>query len=264
MTQSTIPTERFPDLMDQLEGSDTVELKVTVPERDIRSVVDSLGLDVLDAQIRQVVFFDTPDLALTDAGVVVRARRIQGSGGDTFVKLRPIAPENLADEIRKSASLGVEVDAVPGGFVCSASMKGKAKASAVRRVILGEESIPSLFSKEQRDFYKEHAPEHVDLDDLVILGPINILKLKLKPKGFDRSLVAELWTYPDGSRILDLSTKCEPHEAFQAAAETRTYLTRKGVNLEGEQQTKTRAALEYFAGLRQRESGDTETKAYSK
>lgn len=53
--------------------------------------------------------------------------------------------------------------------------------------------------------------------------------------------------YPDDSRILELSTKCLPKEAFQVAAESRAYLGERGVNLFGEQQTKTRTALEYFA-----------------
>ena len=60
-------------------------------------------------------------------------------------------------------------------------------------------------------------------------------------------MVVELWLYPDGSRILELSTKCAPAEAFNVAAETRTYLAGRGVVLTGVQQTKTRTALEYFA-----------------
>ena len=58
-----------------LEGADTVELKVTLPEATHRSAIAALGLDPLEAQIRQVFFFDTPDLSLNQAGVVVRARR---------------------------------------------------------------------------------------------------------------------------------------------------------------------------------------------
>jgi hypothetical protein len=60
-------------------------------------------------------------------------------------------------------------------------------------------------------------------------------------------MVAELWFYPDGSRILELSTKCKPTEAFQVAAETRAFLATKDVNTGGEQQTKTKTALEFFA-----------------
>jgi len=45
----------------------------------------------------------------------------------------------------------------------------------------------------------------------------------------------------------DLSTKCAPVEAFQVAAKTRAFLTDRGVDLGGEQQTKTRTALEFFS-----------------
>jgi hypothetical protein len=79
------------------------------------------------------------------------------------------------------------------------------------------------------------------------LGPIFVLKLKSLPPDFGRKLVTELWLYPDGSRILELSTKCAPAEAFHVAAQARAVLTQRGVPLDGEQQTKTHRALEYFA-----------------
>ena len=56
-----------------------------------------------------------------------------------------------------------------------------------------------------------------------------------------------MWLYPDGSRILELSTKCVASDAFQVAAESRAFLASKGVDLYGEQQTKTKAALEFFS-----------------
>jgi hypothetical protein len=71
---------------------------------------------------------------------------------------------------------------------------------------------------------------------------------KSAPEGFDGRLVAELWVYPDGSRILKLSTKCAPSEAFQRAAEARPFLMGRGVDLAGDQETKTRTALEFFSG----------------
>src|SRR4051812_46047499 len=90
-------------------------------------------MDPLEGQIRQVYFFDTPDLALFQQGVVARARRVQKKGDDSVVKLRPIVP------------------------------------------------------------------------------------------------------------------KCEPASAFDVAARTRAFLLDRGVNLSGEQQTKTRTALEFFS-----------------
>ncbi|MET1038697.1 MAG: hypothetical protein ABW075_10495 [Aeromicrobium sp.] len=235
---------------------DSVELKTTVPDSDRRATVVALGMDPLDAEIRQVYFFDTPDLRLDHHGVVVRARRVQKRGDDSVIKLRPVVPADV-QEARSSENLGIEVDAMPGGFVCSASMKGTLGSTAVKEVAAGEKPIRKLYSKEQRSFFRSHAPEGVELDDLSILGPITVLKLKLHPPELRRRLVAELWFYPDGSRILELSAKCPPSEAFQAAVELRAFLASKGVDLSGEQQTKTRTALEYFSAQRaeQQEAG---------
>jgi hypothetical protein len=227
-------------LLTLLRGADSTELKLTVPDSEQRSAVAALGMDPLDAQIRQVYFFDTPELALNRHGLVVRARRVQQRPNDSVVKLRPVVPDNLPSGLRKSKDVVVEVDAIPGGYVCSASMKGAPAADGVKAVAAGDRPIHKLFSKEQRAFFATHAPDG-------ILGPINLLKLKFSPQGYRRRLVAELWLYPDGSRILELSTKCAPAEAFDIAAETRAFLAAQGVDLSGEQQTKTSTALKYFS-----------------
>ena len=235
------------ELLALTKGADTVELKLTVPVSDRSRGAAALGVDPIDAQIRQVYFFDTPDLTLNKSGVVVRARRVQLKGDDTVVKLRPVVPDQLPAELRRSPNFGVEVDALPGGFVCSGSMKRALKTPDVRDSVLGMRPVRKLFSKEQRELYSAHAPDGLALDDLSILGPIVVLKLKFAPEGYARRLVAELWLYPDNSMILELSTKCAPSEAFLVAAETRTFLTQSGVDLTGEQQTKTKKALEYFS-----------------
>ena len=237
----------LPQLLALVKDANSVELKLTVPDSERRSTVVALGMDPLEAQIRQVYFFDTPDLACNRQGVVVRARRIQQRGDDSVVKLRPVVPHELPADVRRSKNLVVEVDAMPGGYVCSASLKAALGTTDVKQVAAGGRAIRKLFSKEQRAFFAAHGPEGVGLDDLSMLGPITLLKLRFSPGEFGRKLVAELWLYPDGSRILELSTKCLPGEAFQVAAEARAFLTSRGIDLGGEQQTKTKAALEYFS-----------------
>ena len=229
-----------------IKDADSVELKLTVPESDQRSTVAALGMDPLDAEIRQVFFFDTPDLALNQRGVVVRARRVQRKGDDSVVKLRPVVPSDLPDQLRSSPNLVVEVDAMPGGYVCSASLKG-APATPVRKVIQEGRPLRKLFSKEQRTFFDDHAPKGVTLDDLSVLGPIFVLKLKFKPEDYAQKLVAELWNYPDNARILELSTKCAPADALRVSLESKDFLRGRGVDLEGEQHTKTKTALEFFS-----------------
>jgi hypothetical protein len=244
---TAIPDTDLGQLLELIKESDSVELKLTVPEEHQRSTLIALGMDPLEAQIRQVYFFETPELALDKNGLVVRARRIQGKGDDSVVKLRPVVPAELPTGLRQSENFKVEVDAMPGGFVCSGSLKNALGPKEVKRAVAGKQPLRKLFSKEQRRLFVEHAPDGLALDDLAILGPIFVLKLRFTPPGFDRRLVAEMWLYPDGSRIAELSTRCAPEEAFQVAAETRAYLTELGVDLSADQQTKTRKALRFFA-----------------
>ena len=250
MTSATpLISGELQELQKLVEDADSVELKLTVPDEDRFSAAAALGVDPLAARIRQVFFFDTPDLALDKAGVVVRARRTQGTADDTVVKLRPVIPGELPPRLRQREDFVVEVDGMPGGYVCSASFKGKARTD-VAAAAAGQEPLRKLFTKQQKAFFADHAPNGLKMDDLSVLGPVNTLKLKLVPAGFDRKLAVELWFYPNGTRILELSTKCAPAEWLATATSARSFLIEKGVDLEAEQTTKTRTALEYFAGLR--------------
>jgi hypothetical protein len=47
--------------------------------------------------------------------------------------------------------------------------------------------------------------------------------------------------------MLELSTKCLPNQTFQTAAEARASLLRHGVKTSGEQNTKTRKALDVYS-----------------
>jgi len=107
--------------------------------------------------------------------------------------------------------------------------------------------LRKLFSEEQRGFYEKHAPKKIKLDSLATLGPILALKMVFRPQGLDRKVVAEFWLYPDGSRLLEISTKCAPADAFNVAAQLRAYVTKHGVTISSVQETKTKTALEFYS-----------------
>jgi hypothetical protein len=253
-TKKTAKQDQTPGLSQQqinevlaiLKNVGSVELKLVAPMHTHRATIAKIGLDPIEAEVRQVYFFDTPNLDLNKAGVVVRARRIAGGAGDTVVKLRPVDPAAIDKELRRSESFKTEVDVVPGGFVCSGSFKGRCTAQEVRDAVGGKMPLDTLFSKEQRAFYKAHAPSGVALRDLATFGPTFVLKARLWVKQLKRRLVVEMWLFPDGSRNLEISTKSEPAETFQVGAELKAYLKQIGIDLTGNQQTKTRAAMEFF------------------
>ena len=249
MTPAVAPTlsdAQLRELLDLIGDVDSVELKATVPESAHLDAAQALGIDPLEGQLRQVYFFDTPDLELNSGGLVLRARRIQGRRGDSVVKMRPVVPRELPESLRKDSRFTVELDAMPGAFVCSGTLKRKVGNTEVHEVVSGAGGIHELFSAGQRKLVEAETRPGV-FDDLTVLGPILVVKAGFAPDELARKMVAELWLYPDGSRLLELSTKCEPREAFYAAAEARAFLGGHGIDLSGEQETKTRKALTFFA-----------------
>ena len=102
--QPRLSDEQLGEMLRLIDQADSVELKVTIADGKQRAALRALEIDPLEAQIRQVYFFETPDLALNRAGVVVRARRVQGRGDDSVVKLRPIVPGRLPPHLRSEDS----------------------------------------------------------------------------------------------------------------------------------------------------------------
>jgi hypothetical protein len=253
---TTVPSydaEQLGALLAIIGDVDAVELKLTVPRADHRRTLGALGIDSLDAEIRQVAFVDTPDQRLFDAGLVVRARRTQRKPGDLTVKLRPMLPDEAPPGLREHPSFKVEVDASPQGFTCSCSLTAEVSDHKVRRLLAGEAMLTDLLDPRQRSLLVERLPDGVTEADLRVLGPLTLLKAKFAPEDFARKLVAELWFLPDGSRILELSTKATPAEAFQVAAETKVFLAGRGLDLGAPQETKTRTALAALAAALEKE-----------
>ena len=109
---------------------------------------------------------------------------------------------------------------------------------------MGDRPIRKLFTKAQRAFFAEHAPEGVGTRRPDDPRADQRNQAQVCADRLQGQTVAEIWFYPDGSHILELSTKCVPAEAMQVAAEGRAFLAERGVDLGGEQQTKTRTTLE--------------------
>jgi hypothetical protein len=240
---------RLAEALTLLKKSDSVELKLTVPEAKRSAVLTMLDIDILDAELREVLFFDTPELTLNRAGIIVRARRMQ-KGGDSVIKLRPLDPDTVPNKLRRSKSFTIEIDYVPGAFVCSGSLEARTDNAEIRAVLRGERQPRKLFVSEQRSFFEEHAPKGCDMNDLTPLGPIHVARLKYAaPRLRHRPAVAEMWFYPDGSRVFELSTRCAPNEALSALTDAQAAITEAGLTIRSEQTTKTRKALEYFSRL---------------
>ncbi len=229
-------------------------------DTDRRSAVAAVGLDLLDARLRQVVLFDTPDLALTRRGItlwVTRTRRRPASAGITFHPWGTgllVAPDQPVTDVRKDIhDFALEIDAVPGGYTCAATRRRTLDDVELKDTLAGRRPVGKLYAKDQRTLLRRLTSDEFRFDNLLILGPINVFRMRFARAGFDRSGFAELWNYPDDSRILKLTTKCSLAAVFDVAAATRSLLDAHGMAGLAEPQRSTTIALERLAGA-QREA----------
>lgn len=222
----------WPSLGDgPVRGVDRVELKIILPVVGHEQALAVLGADPRGTRLRRVYFLDTPDLELAGRGVIVRARRTRHGVDDSVVKLRRGAAVSLPGQVRRSPNLTVELDALPGTILWSAALRQRLQPAVVRAAVNGRRPLRTLLSREQRAFLLAHATAGVQLDDLRVHGPIEVCRMATTPSGPGRGLVLESWVYPDGSRLLEASTKCAPGRAVRIAARMERALRNSGVAL---------------------------------
>ena len=116
----------------------------------------------------------------------------------------------------------------------------------VREVVTGGRPLEKLFTKEQRAFFADHAPAGVGWEDLVPLGPVLVVVLKWVPDGLTNRTTIEQWHYPGQVPLVELSTKASPQNVLKVYADTTKFVAGHGLSAAGEQEPKTRKALEFF------------------
>ena len=227
----------------KIEGADKVEIKITVTEGDQSRAYQVLDIDRSDAARRAIYFFGTPELALYQAGVVLRARDIEDDDHDSVVKIRRVDPEQVDDKWKEANGFKLEADTVGAKVVISASLKVAQKKKAIDKVADGKDAISDLFSKKQAEFLAEFYDGPLGIDDLTVLGPVKTLRTDIERPGMAYPLTAEHWILPDETPLLELSIKCPPEEAVVAREVFQAFLAGHGLDPNGAQATKTKLAL---------------------
>jgi hypothetical protein len=230
-----------------MTGADSIEIKATIPDRQIRSALRRFGLTPRNDEERFIYFFDTPALELLAAGIIVRARRVVGDTHDSTVKFRPVDPRSVGDEWRKYPDFKIEADASEKGLVKSASFSMPAEKGLIKRVVVGKRPIGKLLTTAQQAFIEQTAKLDIDFDQLVVLGPLKAHRWRFDDPGCPWPITAELWIRADRKRMMEMSIKAPAAQAAVAVGGFMAFLAEVGAERDNEQQTKTRWALSYYA-----------------
>jgi len=225
---------------------DMVEIKLTIRPNQELLAESAMGVSEDTADNRLVYFYDTSDLDLFKAGILLRARLIKGADDDSTVKFRPVEASSIPDDWRRSKGFKLEADWVGDQVICSASLTALQQRGEIDDVAEGKRAIGKLFSNDQERILREFYKGLVDFGELRVIGPIRVLRWKPKHEAFPHELTLEKWRLPNGEDLVEISIKTPPNEAYQARKEFETHLRELGLDLGGAQDTKTRTALESF------------------
>lgn len=233
----------------ELAGVDSIEIKVTIPDKQIDAALNRYNLTVDNDEERTIYFFDTPNLDLCKAGMFARARRIVGEEDDSTVKFRPVVPDEVPPGWRKYAGFKLEADASETAVVKSASLTMPVEKDLINQVVAGKKNIAKLFTQEQEDFLASIGKQHIDYNSLSVLGPLHAHRWKFEDPACPWDITAELWKREDGARLMEISIKTPVIQAAVAIAGFMAFLAEVGAEQDLKQQTKTRWALQHYADL---------------
>lgn len=234
---------------DKVAGVDAIEIKITIPDAQVEPALSRYGLTVDNDEEHDIYFFDTPDLDLFKTGMIARARGIVGDADDSTVKFRPVVPGEVSERWRAFEGFKLEADASETGVVKSASLTMPVKKGLIRRVVAGTAGIAKLFTNEQEEFLATIGQQHIDYDNLSVLGPLQAQRWKFEDPACPWRMTAELWKRADEARLMEVSVKVPVVQAAVGIAGFMAFLAEAGVERDLEQQTKTRWALQYYSDL---------------
>ena len=228
-------------------GAEAIEIKATIPDRQIKSALARFGLTRNNDEERFIYFFDTPGLDLLAAGIITRARRVIGDEHDSTVKFRPVDPATVGKQWRKYRDFKIEADASEKGLVKSASFSMPVASGLIKRVAAGKRGIAELFTKEQEEFLMRMARRHIDFKTLAVLGPVTAQRWRVEDPCCPWPITAELWKREDGDLLMEVSIKAPILQAAVAVGGFMALLAEVGAERDKDEQAKTRWVLEYYA-----------------
>ena len=236
-------------LASQVEGADSVEIKATIAPRNIGKALKLFGVSQQSGERRFITFYDTRDLALLEAGLILRSRRVPGKPHDSTVKFRPVLADCAPAKFRLDRGFKIEADATGKVIVRSASLTHGVAKGLIKRVEAGGAPLKSLFDRAQEQFIFQMSKRRCDFSSLIALGPMDALWWKIAHPGLPWPFVAELWTRPDGVKTLEASVRVPVAQIAVANAGFLAFLAELGAVSAADQLAKTRWALQYFAGV---------------
>lgn len=222
--------------------ADSIELKAPLPPPAEPAAEALTGRRAPTWSMRQTFLLDTPELALVRAGVEVRLRLRSRGRYDLAVSARR---DGASPDGHMPRGARVELDVVPGAVWQDIELRREIDAAAAAEVIAGAAASRGLLSAAQRAWARRCGGDAVgeaQLRGLTVHGPVAVRRLKVTAERLGlRRADLEVFRYPSGRELVELSTHCRPRDVRAAAAAFERLLDERGVAVAPRHRTKASA-----------------------
>ena len=199
------------------------------PSRASARPIEALGMDPLDAQVRLVYFFDTPDLALDERRRRARAARRSARATTPWSSCARSFPPTCPPSCATSPDFVVEVDAMPGGYVCSASLKGVPARRRCARSQRGERRCASCSPRSSARSTPSTRPRASRSTTSRCSGRSSCSSSRPRRPASRARWSSSCGCTPTARASSSCRPSALPREAFQVAAEARAFLAERGI-----------------------------------
>ncbi|MGQ0573475.1 MAG: hypothetical protein ACT4RN_04630 [Pseudonocardia sp.] len=182
---------------------------------------------------------DTPTLDLVRAGVEIRLRRRARGRYDLSVCARRSGTARSRVTV---PGVRVELDVVPGALWQDIEVRREVDSAAAAEVIAGAAASRSLLTATQHSWARCGGNSVVgdhQLRQLRVHGPLMVNRVKVGAARLGlRRADLELFRYPSGRELLELSTRCWPRDVCTTASAFEQLLDERDVAIAREHRTK--------------------------
>jgi hypothetical protein len=201
------------------------------------------------AEHSYLYFFDTRDLKLFQAGLVIRARNFPGAGGELMVRARPLEPDDLDASWFEVYGMSCEMDATPLKSQSACSVRLPTATGAIDAVVTGAKPHQYIMKPDQEYFANDFGGYDGVARRVRTLGPVESWRWRVpNPAGW--KVFAEYWLLPDGSEYIELSIRGLSSDQVKLEAALKKVIADTGVEQAPLTLNKTAAVLKTLTTIK--------------
>lgn len=198
-----------------------LEYRTTVnTSADLSAALRALDFQIATVEFSTLAFYDTPDLRLLNAGLVMFGEHREVKSDRVVVRAYSVRSNEVDTDLFKMRGFSCQVDAIRTKIEPSCQLVVQISKRALGDVATGRRDITSILSVDQELFANDFGGYERVSSRVTVLGPVGAWRWSVVNSA-GRRFDCELWSVGSTSAVLEVSV----HGALGATAQLSALMT---------------------------------------